>query len=215
MPRVRPLSSPEHAKRTLAHRLTRKADRIRQLSTRFGLRANRVFLVWTEWSGAERGEGDEVVKHRVELLPTPRVSDPAVTYQPRSSGSIPEGSVIVDQISAGAYNFDNLSGLLVPSDYAVSPRGPDFKSETLTPEPVELAPNRRIDFFYEIVEDGRGTPGTGNPPPYRHRFRLFGIPTRKPGSIYFTVVLEQADDELSRHGESKVDDLDVFDEAED
>src|SRR5690349_24199276 len=108
MPKPRPLT-PSQARSSLAHRFTDRADRLRQLNTRFGLRSRRVFLVWTRFTGEERGEGKEQEIARVELLPTPRVTDAtAVTRFGASAGVLPVGSLRVDQISAGAYTLDNL-----------------------------------------------------------------------------------------------------------
>jgi len=222
MPRVRPLPSFEHARRTLAHKLTPKADRIRQFKTKFGLRSKRVFLVWTQWSGEIRGEGDERERARVELLPTPRVSDlTAISRQPRPTGIWPEGTLRVDEISAAAYNRDNLKGLTIPDvPYVVFNGACSSGPIGLNSKPVdgnEFNPQDEdhVDFFYEIVEDGRGVPAKGIPKPYRARYRLYGYPDRAEASLYFAITLEPADDELSREaGETKVDDLDVFEEID-
>lgn len=182
MPRPRPL--PEGAAvRTLAHRLTGRADRIRQLSTRFGIRSRRVFLVHVRWTGQEIGEGNEQVVSDVELLPTPRVSDAtAVSYRPWSGGDFPEGSLRLDQISAGAYTLDVLMGRRFAQFPPNPPRptSPPVEGSNLAPRPPANG-----EFFYEVVEDGRG-----DDPPERERFRLFGRPWRKEDSLYFSVVVE-------------------------
>src|SRR5690606_22489316 len=112
---IGPLSSSDKARSTLAHRLGLKADRLRQKYTKFGLRSQRVFLCWSSWSGEERGEGDETLFARVEITPTPRVSDlNALNRRPYAAGVFKEGSVRVDQISAVVFTRDMLSGLVIP-----------------------------------------------------------------------------------------------------
>lgn len=178
MPKPRPLT-PAEAKRTLAHRFAGLADRTRQLATKFGLRSKRVFLVWTEWSGSERGEGEERERARHELLPTPLVSDlTSVALNPYAAGKLPVGSVRVSEISA-TLTFDQLSGTRVPGREGAG----------------ELPPN--VDFFYEIVEDGRG-----DPEPVRQRFRRLAGPTRDEDNVAWSIVLERSSEDRDRHGRS-------------
>lgn len=177
--------------------MTPLADRLRQFYTRFGLRSQRVYLVWTKWTGEERGEGEEQILLRMELLPTPRVRDlNSVSRLPFPVGTLPEGSLVVDQISCGAYTADNLRGLVFPPGNAKAPR-------PLPGEPVARAPtgdprsDPTVDFFWEIVEDGRGDES-----PERHRFRLLGFPSRREGSLFWFCVLEAVSDPLLRDGRS-------------
>lgn len=198
MPRPEPLPGPEAAKQALAHRLTRVADRLRQLNTRFGLRSSRVFLVWTEWTGVERGEGDENLKARIELLPTPKVGDAtAISRRPYSAGVFPEGSLIVTEISAGAYTRDVLMGLAIPRETTTAPRADRGQPINGNGPERTTAPN--IDFWYEVVEDGRG-----DDPAARQRYRVFGYPARKEGSLYWALVLERASEELNRSGQPQI-----------
>lgn len=100
MSRPRPLN-PFEAKRSLANRLAPTADRVRQIATRLGIRPYRCFLVWTRFSGEDRGEGDENLIARVELLPTPKVSE--LTSQQLllyGAGTLPTGSLRVEKVSA-------------------------------------------------------------------------------------------------------------------
>lgn len=194
MPRPAPLTGPEGAKRSLAHRLTRVADRLRQLNTRFGLRSKRIFLVWTTWSGVERGEGVEVLLAQVELLPTPRVSDlTAIARRPFPPGIFPEGALRVDQISAGAYTLDVLNGKSIPRATTSAPRAD--VGQGVNGKTIEKASNPRIDFWYELQEDGRG-----DDPAERQRYRVFGGPSRSEGSLYWAVNLERADESRNRLG---------------
>ena len=166
MPKPEPLSGPAAARRTLAHRLSPVADRLRQLNTRMGLRSLRVFLVWSKWGGATRGEGTETVTNRVELLPTPKVTDMAsLSRRPYLAGVFSEGTVRVDEISSNAYTLDVLKGLVIPT---VNGQGIPVNGQG-----VERTTDPTTDFFYEIVEDGRG-----DSTPERMRFRLFGGPSR-------------------------------------
>lgn len=194
MPKPGPLTGPDAARATVAHRLTGVADRLRQLNTRFGLRSKRVFLVWTRWSGAERGEGEESLLAEIELLPTPRVSDlSSISRRAYAVGVFPEGSIRVDQISAGAYTYDVLRGLSIPSQTTSAPRADTGAS--VNGDPIEKASDPRIDFWYEVQEDGRG-----DNPAARQRFRVFGGPSRNEGSLYWAVNLERADEARNRLG---------------
>ena len=209
MPTPKPLS-PTEASSTLAQRLTRKADQLRQLNTKFGLRPDRVFLVWTQWSGAERGEGTETVKARIEITPTPRVSDVSgISRRPYSLGVFPEGTVRVDQISSAVFTDDILRGLDIPTPVdrpcgSSTACGPVYPWQT-TPvrasgvPPVERTTDPRVDFWYEIVEDGRG-----GDPEQRHRYRLLGSPNRNPGRFQWALNLERASESLDRTGHSQI-----------
>lgn len=204
MPKPAPLPSAESAKRTLAQRLTRVADRLRQFNTRFGLRSKRVFLVWTRWTGEQRGEGEEQELARTELLPTPKVGDQsAVARRPWSAGVLPEGTIRVEEISAGAYTADNLRGLVIPSPATQAPNA--SRGQAIRARGPERSSDPRVDFFYEVVEDGRG-----DDPSARKRYRLLGDPARKEGALCWAVNLERASEDESRTGESQVGVDEVF-----
>lgn len=188
MPKVKPLEQ-GRAARTIAARFAGSpgrvglADRLRQLNTRFGIRPMRVFLVWTRFDGAERGEGSEKVLSRVEILPTPRVSDlTSITLHAYAAGKLPDGSLRVDEISAGQYTRDQLAGLKVPG----------------YPEDFIIPPN--VSFWYEIVIDDR----TGDKQPVRMRYRRFSEPTLQAGKVQWMVILERASEDESRDGKSNV-----------
>ncbi len=208
MPRPRPLPSPDAARSTLAHRLTGRADRLRQLYTKFGLRSTRVFLVWTIWSGERRGEGNEHELVRIEILPTPRVSDEtAIRRRIYSQGILPDGSLRVDQISAGAYTTDNLEGKVIPRGLpaccgcsVLPPWGEPVAGTLENPEQ-----NPRVDFFYELVDDGRGSD-----PSSCDRYRPLSDPERREGSLYFAVNLERTSEDRDRLGKSGVGKDDVL-----
>lgn len=176
MPRIKPLT-PRQAGDTLAHRLGGRVDRIRQIATNLGIRPYRVFLTWVKWSGSSSGEGDASVYDRKELLPTPRVQNiDSIARSFFSAGALAVGQIRVDMISVG-YTEDQLSGRK--------------SGDEELPEDV--------DFFYEIVEDGRG-----DNPARRTKYRLSTQPFRKAGSVYWVVNLERIDgSDLDRYGDIK------------
>lgn len=170
MPTPRPLQ-PFEAKRTLAHRLRRQVDRLRQFSTKFGLRPYRVFLVWTTFDGEERGEGVEREIARIEILPTPKIAElTALQNNPYVAGILTTGSVRLERISAG-FTQAQLSGLEIPGKGQVA----DMP--------------RRVDFWYEVREDGRG-----GDRPVPLRFRLSTQPSRVAGNVSWVVMLERQDE---------------------
>lgn len=190
MPKVRALT-PDQARRTLANRFGPRADRLRQLNTNFGIRSKRVFLVWTEWKADERGEGEEVILSRVELLPTPRVSDlTAIQRRAFLQGALPDGSIRVDEISVARYTEDNLKGLVIPGDVPGQP------GRAVNPHGVERDTKGNVSFFYEVVEDGRG-----DDPAARQRFNLNGYPARLESRLQFAVYLVRESKDMNRLGQ--------------
>lgn len=142
----------------------------------------------------------------LELLPTPRVSDlSSLTRRPYAAGIFPEGSLRIDQISAGAYTSDVLKGLSIPNQSTSAPRAD--AGAAVNGNGVERSTNPRIDFWWEIQEDGRG-----DDPASRERFRVLGRPSRKEGSLYWAVNLEEASEARNRPGTKTqigVDDSDL------
>lgn len=188
MPKIRALS-PEEAKRTLAHRLSPLADRLNQLFTKFGIAPYRVFLTWTKWTGLERGEGDERLFRRIEILPTPELKSlDAVSFSVFHAGTVPVGSVKLERISNVTFTADILLGKAFPDDPL--PFGEDA-GEKHIPEPYE--------FFYEIVEDGRG-----DDPPKRARFRPMNMPLRRADQTDFTIMLERVSQDRTRADKSAI-----------
>ena len=198
----RPLSSGYAARSTLVQRLAPRGDRLRQRLTRFGLRPRRVFLVWIVWDGEVRGEGFERELARVELLPTPRVTDlTALTRRAWPQGIMAEGSVRVDQISMAAYDEDVLRGLVIPRKDLPPRNGTPVGGTAIEPRPAT-----NCSFWYELVEDRRGEDA-----PRRQRMRLHGMPWRYAGGLYFAVNLEASESATNRAGDLPADDLDVVD----
>lgn len=170
------LLTPEQAKNSLAARMVKTVDRARQVEVRLGFRPYNVFLVWTKWSGVERGEGVELVVRRCPILPTPIVEDlSAVSRSPFSAGTLPIGSIRVRSISA-TYSQDYLEGKTFPD----------------TGEPVP----EPYDFFFEVVEDGRH-----GREPDRARFRLAATPMLDAGESEWLVLLERQSHDMKRDGQ--------------
>lgn len=196
--RPRPLT-PRQARETLAHRLAPRVDRLRQIATRFGVRPYRVWLVWTKWSDAERGEGKELPEARLEILPTPKVvSLDSVSFRGFSGGMIPVGSMRVSEISA-LFTSDQLRGIAIPS--------PAFAWENDPPRPTSAMclPARiddkglpdPLDFYWEVQEDGRG-----DDPAERMKFRLMSQPYRHADAVAWEVMIERTGPDAKRDGSS-------------
>ncbi len=170
-----------------------------------------MFLTWTKWSGAERGNGDETILLRVELLPTPRCTDSAaLTRRPWASGQFPEGSLRVDRISV-QLTQDNLAGRVMPMNLPPS----YYAHRSSQGEPVggtrfDPKSDPQRDFFYELVEDGRG-----DDPADRQRFRVLGRPWRDAGNVHWAVMLEEASETTDRAGEPRASEDDAHFDADD
>ena len=162
MPTPKPLS-PQEAAHTLAHRFVRRADRLRQLATRFGIRPYRAFLVWSKSDGAEFGAGRTREVRRVEVLPTPKVR-PNLMRTLLSGGIVPTGSVELTEVTA-SLTYGELTGRTLP-----------VSGEVSVPPPYE--------FHWELVDDGRGG---DDPRPVL--YRPFGEPVREPGNVHWKLTL--------------------------
>ncbi len=177
--------SPDRAKRTLIAKLSGNAnkvglvDRIRQIATNLGDRPYCLDLVWTRWSGAEIGLGDETELARFPLLPNPLIKDVnGILQNPFSAGILPVGTLRVSEISAGQTTEDLLRGFVL--------------NDRSTPRPDD------VDFFYELRGDGRNQPP--NTPAQRHRFRLLGTPSLDADNVQYVILLERSSVDPSRNG---------------
>lgn len=202
MPPVRPLP-PGRPKRTLVARLGRVADRVRQVATNLGARPLRVFLVWTQAGGYERGEGEEEEIARAEILPTPVVSDlSALALSPFAAGKYPVGTVRVSEVSMHRFTRDVLTGRRVPRAVAEKGREAVRTGELdafFSPASGEPIPKERVSFFYEVVDDGR----FDDRRPSRQRFRLFGEPHPNAENVEWILFLERTSEDRSRDEQSQ------------
>jgi hypothetical protein len=209
MARLRALT-PEQAKRTIANRFGGLADRMRQKNTDFGLRPYRVFLRWTKWNGSgelpERGEGDEIDVLTVEILPTPKLKNlDSLSFSFWHAGQIPVGSVRLEEISIARFTADILLGKAWPSFEPGC--GPCYPEPRLVPivapmpgmDPREPHIPDPYEFFYEVVEDGRG-----DNPPKRAKFRPLNVPERRPGNVDWTIMLERVSQDRTRDNKSGI-----------
>lgn len=96
---------------TVVQRLNPYADQIRDIATRLGARPYRVILVWTRWSGGERGVGVEEVIREEPLLPTPQISTlNGIDQQVMSIGAEEVGGLKVTELPP-RFSEDYLQGL--------------------------------------------------------------------------------------------------------
>lgn len=136
--------------------------------------------MWSQWGGSERGEGHERELQRIEMLPTPKVTSlDMVRKSPVSAGVIPIGSVRLDFVSVAQFSEDILVGKWQPVQHENHIPG-------------------KIEFFYLIVEDGRG-----DPLPSQKKFRLLSTPHRDAGGVKWLITLERISEDLGRDGKSK------------
>lgn len=156
------------AKRSFAQRLSGMADRAREIPMRMGLRPYRVFLVHVVYPSGERraGVGKEI--NRTELLPIPEVvSLDNVALRASENGVIRLGMIQLKGVSTCNYTRDQLEGHTIPT----------LAQDTLP---------KNIEFYYEVVEDGRG-----DAQPVRDKFRLATTPHRDTNQIDWRVTLER------------------------
>lgn len=162
--------TPEAAANTVANRVMRSNDRARQVLVRLGFRPYNIDLVWSKWTGPERGAGYENVQKRVSLVPNPRVVDlTSINMGPVATGILPMGSIRLERVS-GCYTSDQLMGRLL--------------GEGGTPEPW--------DFYYEVYEDGRSGQAE------RMKFRPASTPHRR--AYGWQITLERISQDADRDG---------------
>ena len=161
---------------TLVESLTCVADSIRNLEVQLGARQYQVNLVWTRWTGGQRGRGNEDIIRVEPLLPVPMVGDlNGVQISAQSFAAAEVGSVRVSKISP-RYNED----LLIGRDLVVVPPG------TALP--------RDINFYWEIVFPRRDAPAV------RRRFTVSGVPVKHPTKFEWVVSLRRASGDRTRDG---------------
>jgi hypothetical protein len=198
MSEPKPLT-PRAATRSLANRLARPVDRIRQMAVRLGARSRRVFLVWVRWGGNERGDGTPYEVDRFELLPTPKVVGlDSVGFQAGGAGYLATGSVRLEEVSA-TLTESQLTGLYSVKAGVfeeVNASSPTVQLLPCGPHPADRVP-QPVSFFYEIVEDGRHE-GL----PLRQKYRLAAQPALDETSVQWRLVLERISEDPARDGSS-------------
>ena len=178
---VRPLR-PDEVKQTLAVRLVPTIDKIRQLSTKFGLRPYRVFLVHVQWTGERIGLGTPIEISRREVQPTPRIRDMSSTIEMLSAfGRLEEGAITVDKISP-LWSEDDLLGAT-----------PDL-IETSLPR----AGKHNCEFFWEVQENR-----PVSPPPVPRRYAPASTPTLSRGGMSWRMVLTKQSVNRTRNQQFK------------
>lgn len=206
---------------TILQRMAPMVARIRSKTRdRLGLTPWDVYLIWEQWSGAERGEGRARLLASVKLLPRPVVSDlSSVALQGFSGGVVPVGSIRVDGISL-LLTADNLLGRTLPNPEFFASLGSCAQSVGEPPPGVPASlmglradeaalvlagamdpgsPRRipdRVSFFWEVVE-------VGVKDAERMRFRAASLPTKRRNRADWSLVLERADEDRSRAGRNQ------------
>lgn len=75
-------------------------DCLRDIETQLGARQDEVRLVWSRWTGGQRGVGDEYVFHEVVIEPTPAVQElTALRLEITEAGRIEVGGLEISEIS--------------------------------------------------------------------------------------------------------------------
>jgi hypothetical protein len=198
----------------ITQRLAPKVDRIRARTVEAaGLTPYDVFLVWTHWTGRERGEGEEQELRRHRIAPSPVVEDLSnVSLALMSAGVLPVGSLRLSSIST-RYTADELHGRLVPPDTMYDGCGEPMRSPFPSAPLDALEPVRRDElgrplpprkdripepfgFFYEVVLR------TAPTPQQRMKFRPMSEPFYDAGKFGWSLTLERVSEDRDRQGRS-------------
>jgi len=164
---------------TLARRLIRVADSVRDLYTRFGGRPYEVRIIRTRWSGGRRNIGEEILTSNTVILPTPLVSDlTSLTEIVQPVGLDEIGGIQVSQIS-GRYTEEQLLG-----------RYPDGSP----PEPDEQV-------FWEIEFPLTGACAGDDAGSPKRRFIPRSAPYYSAFGFQWTVGLERSHEDRARNGD--------------
>jgi hypothetical protein len=161
---------------TLIDSLSPAIDCVRDLYTQLGLRSYQVNLVWTRWTGGERGVGQEYVLAAQALLPTPKLMGlGGVQIEQKELGANEQGSVTVSEISM-RYTEDLLMGRAGP-----------------VPEGAQIPLD--VSFFWEVLLPSAGAPGG-----IRRRFTPSGAPERNSGKFEWSIRLTETEGARLRDG---------------
>lgn len=161
------------AKGTLARRFIGLADSLRDLLTKFGLRAYKVSIVRIEWSGGRRGRGTPVVVDERVILPTPKIAPMDSLQEVLQPVGLEEvGSLELTQIS-GTFSEEDLRG------YSAAGDGIPINQE----------------FFYEV----EFFPNEGVA--QKRRFYPASAPTYYAGRLQWSIRLVKANEDRARNGD--------------
>jgi hypothetical protein len=170
---IKPLTSAEAAQ-SLVVQLGPCVDCIRQIATDLGARPYRVFIVQTQWTGEEEGDGLERVIGEREILPTPKVTTVgALGTEIRSAGQLEVGDLVVREISTSWKDYE-LRG--VQADGSDLPEG--------------------VKQFFEIRMDLREPEAQT----VRRRFTVSGVPELQATRVQWVVPLKRAMNERKYDG---------------
>lgn len=152
---------------TLARKLIGTVDRLRDISTQLGFRPYEVRVIRTQWTGGERGLGQEVVTYEEPILPTPLISSlDGVRRVVNVVGLDELGTVQLSQVS-GRYAEGFLTGT-------------DEVGNTLDGD---------TEFYFEVVFPTPGSVADGAP---RRRFFPSTAPSYDAGKFEWTVTLQRS-----------------------
>lgn len=156
--------------KTLLDGLVCTIDQVRDLHTTFGERRYQVSLVWTRWSGGERGIGQETVITVLNLLPTPKVSDVSqVRRDVQSFGTEEMGELKISEISM-TYSENLLVGKGMVGD---------------GPIPLD------VSFYWEVYNPAAGL---------RRRFIPKSAPNINPSNFEWVISLVRASGDRDSEG---------------
>lgn len=147
-------------------------DAIRNIKTQLGARQYEVWLVWSRWTGGERGAGEEYVFREVQLLPTPKVQDLAAVRQiAESLGRIEEGDIEIAELSP-KLSEGELLGLI-----------DDFE------------PGEDVNFYWEVL-----SPPREGQRAIRRRFFPTSAPVYEPTKFQWRIRLVRAHGDRTPRG---------------
>jgi len=163
---------------TLARKLIKVADGLRDPFTRFGTRPYKVRVVRARWTSGKRGVGTPVVERTLDLLPTPLVQDMSgVTEIVNPVGLDEVGTIAIAEIS-GRFTDEELRFCAADG----TPLGPDE------------------EVWYEIeFPRADGKPGD------LRRFYLRAAPMYFATRFMWTLRLEKAHSDRGRDGSYRED----------
>ena len=144
--------------------LTNCVDGVRDIYTQLGARTYEVRLVWSRWTGGERGVGEEYVFHEELIQPTPLIADLAALDRELTQVGLAElGKLRVTQIS------------------------PRYTERTLLGQLNEVALTPDTSFYWEVSR-----PAHEGERAVRRRFFPASPPSYKATDFDWSIVLVRA-----------------------